>query len=32
VALTVRGKDYEYEGELGEFGKKFHYGTGGPAA
>lgn len=29
VALTVRGKDYEYEGELGEFAKKFHYGTRG---
>ena len=29
VALTVRGKDYEYEGELGEFGKKFHYSTRG---
>ncbi len=29
VALTVRGKDYEYEGELSEFGKKFHYGTKG---
>jgi predicted acyl esterase len=29
VALTVRGKDYEYEGELGEFGKKFHYATRG---
>ncbi|HYB43735.1 MAG TPA: CocE/NonD family hydrolase [Candidatus Methylomirabilis sp.] len=29
VALTVRGKDYEYEGELDEFGKKFHYGTRG---
>ena len=32
IALTVRGKDYEYEGELSEFGKKFHYasrGTGG---
>jgi putative CocE/NonD family hydrolase len=29
VALTVRGKDYEYEGEIGEFGKKFHYGTRG---
>jgi len=31
-ALTIRGKDYEYEGELNEFGKKFHYasrGTGG---
>ena len=29
VALTVRGKDYEYSGELSEFGKKFHYGTRG---
>jgi uncharacterized protein len=29
VALTVRGKDYEYEGPLDEFGKKFHYGTRG---
>jgi uncharacterized protein len=29
VAITVRGKDYEYEGELSEFGKKFHYGTRG---
>jgi predicted acyl esterase len=29
VALTVRGKDYEYDGELGEFAKKFHYGTRG---
>ena len=29
IALTVRGKDYEYEGELSEFGKKFHYGTRG---
>ncbi len=29
VALTVRGRDYEYEGELSEFGKKFHYGTRG---
>ena len=29
VALTVRGKDYEYEGELSEFGKRFHYGTRG---
>ncbi len=27
--LTVRGKDYEYEGELSEFGKKFWYGTRG---
>jgi hypothetical protein len=29
VAFTVRGKDYEYDGELAEFGKKFHYGTRG---
>jgi hypothetical protein len=29
VALTVRGKDYEYDGELSEFAKKFHYGTRG---
>jgi hypothetical protein len=29
VALTVRGKDYEYEGELNEFGEKFHYATRG---
>ena len=32
LALTVRGKDYEYTGELGEFAKQFHYasrGTGG---
>jgi hypothetical protein len=29
IALTVRGKDYEYQGELSEFGKQFHYGTRG---
>jgi hypothetical protein len=29
VALTVRGKDYEYEGELGDFGRTFHCGTRG---
>ena len=29
VALTVRGKDYEYDGELSEFASKFHYGTRG---
>ena len=29
IALTVRGKDYEYEGELSDFGEKFHYGTRG---
>ena len=23
----MRGKDYEYEGEIGEFGKKFVYGS-----
>ncbi len=27
--LTVRGKDYEYEGELSDFAKSFHYGTRG---
>jgi predicted acyl esterase len=25
MALSVRGKDYEYPGELGEFAKTFHY-------
>jgi hypothetical protein len=25
----VRGKDYEYDGELGEFAKTFHYATRG---
>ncbi len=25
----MRSRDNEYEGELGEFGKKFHYGTRG---
>jgi predicted acyl esterase len=29
LALTVRGKDYESEGELGEFAKTFHYATRG---
>ncbi len=29
VGLTVRGKDYEYEGELDDFAKNFHYGTRG---
>jgi predicted acyl esterase len=29
VALTVRGKDYEYQGELGEFARQFHYATRG---
>jgi len=29
MALSVRGKDYKYEGELSEFGKKFHYGMRG---
>ena len=29
VALTVRGKDYEYEGDVEEFGKKFYYATRG---
>ena len=29
VALTVRGKDYEYEGDVGEFGQTFYYATRG---
>jgi uncharacterized protein len=29
LALSVRGKDYVYDGELNEFGKKFYYGTRG---
>ena len=29
VALTVRGKDYEYDGELSAFARSFHYGTRG---
>ena len=29
VALSIRGKDYEYAGEIGEFGKKFYFGTRG---
>jgi predicted acyl esterase len=29
VALTVRGRDYEYEGDVGEFGKGFYYATRG---
>ena len=29
LALTVRGKDYEYEGPLGEFAQRFHYATRG---
>jgi len=29
IALTVRGRDYVYEGEIGEFGKTFVYGTRG---
>jgi uncharacterized protein len=29
VALSVRGKDYEYTGELSEFAKGFHYSTRG---
>ena len=29
VALTVRGKDYEYTGEPNEFAKQFHYSTRG---
>jgi predicted acyl esterase len=29
LALTVRGKDYEYTGELSEFARQFHYATRG---
>ncbi len=29
LALTVRGKDYEYRGELTEFAKNFYYANGG---
>ena len=29
IALTIRGKDYEYEGELSEFAKSFHYANRG---
>ena len=29
VAFTIRGRDYEYHGELAEFAQKFHYGTRG---
>jgi uncharacterized protein len=29
LALTVRGKDYEYTGEVDEFAKSFHYATRG---
>ena len=29
LALSVRGKDYQYTGELSEFAKKFHYATRG---
>ncbi|MGH9102068.1 MAG: CocE/NonD family hydrolase [Acidimicrobiales bacterium] len=29
LVLTVRGKDYEYEGELSEFAKSFYYASRG---
>ena len=29
LCLSIRGKDYEYGGELGEFAKQFHYATRG---
>jgi hypothetical protein len=29
IALSVRGRDYEYEGELDEFGRSFYYATRG---
>lgn len=29
IALSIRGKDYEFKGDIGEFGSKFHYATRG---
>jgi len=29
IALSIRGKDYEYAGELSEFAKSFHYANKG---
>lgn len=29
IALTICGKDFEYEGDIDEFGKEFHYATRG---
>jgi uncharacterized protein len=29
ICLTVRGSDYQYEGELSEFARTFHYANGG---
>ena len=29
IGLQVRGKDYEYEGPVGEFGRQFYYATRG---
>lgn len=29
IALTVRGKDYEYDGDVSDFGRNFHYATRG---
>ena len=29
IELQVRGKDYEYDGEVAEFGKQFYYATRG---
>lgn len=29
IALQVRGKDYEYQGEVADFGKQFYYSTRG---
>ena len=29
VVLTVRGKDYEYEGDVQQFGQDFYYATRG---
>jgi predicted acyl esterase len=29
LGLCVRGRDYEYEGEVGAFGQQFYYATRG---
>lgn len=29
IALTIRGKDYTYDGELDEYGQSFYYATRG---
>lgn len=29
IGLSIRGRDYEYEGDIGEFGQQFYYATRG---